>query len=359
MREGTIRSGLGHIQIVQPGFRERGMADPFAHLLPEGSPDRRVVEETPHVRAVARRLNFSGLISLGDSSLSFLGTGIDAEVERSMDTVTVVDAGQPLSSAEPAGILLGRGLASNLGAKAGDTVVLLVTRRGGALTGIEAKVRGIFSTVTKAYDDVAVHVTFGLADEMLQAHGAHRWVVYLDDTANTAGVMRALDGRLGRSVTAIPWYEAADFYNKTVRLFSRQVLVMKIIIALVVIFSVSNTMMMNVLERTDEIATSMALGLRRARVLSRFLLEGLFLGLAGGAVGVVLGYLLGEVISKIGIPMPPPPGMARGFVGEILVSPRLAADAIVLVGASALAASLYPSWKASRMVIAEALRHGR
>jgi putative ABC transport system permease protein len=116
---------------------------------------------------------------------------------------------------------------------------------------------------------------------------------------------------------------------------------------------------MNVMERTNEIATAMALGLRRLRVLSRFLLEGVFIGLGGGLVGVALGYFFAALISAVGIPMPPPPGMARAFVGEILVTPGLGSDALLLAGVTALVASVYPAWKASRMVIAEALRQGR
>ena len=359
MREGAIRSGLGHIQIVRPGYLERGMADPFNYLLPENSSDRSAIEAAPHVRRVVPRLKFTGLISFGDSSLSFLGTGLDPELEGGVNDAAIPTSGESLSNDDRTGILLGRGLAINLAAKVGDTVVLLLNTRGGALNGVEANVRGIFSTVTKAYDDVAVHVPFGLANELLQAGGAHTWVVYLDRTDNTPSVVRALDERLGQDLVAIPWYEAADFYNKTVRLFSRQVLVMKLIIALVVILSISNTMMMNVNERINEIATSMALGLRRARVLSRFLVEGVLIGVIGGITGVALGHLLAAGISKIGIPMPPPPGMAQAFFGEILVTPALASDALLLAGVTALVGSIYPAWKASRMVIAEALRQGR
>jgi putative ABC transport system permease protein len=359
MREGTIHSGLGHIQIVRSGYLEHGTADPFKYLLPDDSPDRKLLEATTHVLGVAPRLRFTGLVSLGNSTLSFLGRGLDPDREVGAKDAMVVESGRGLSNTDPRGVLLGQGLATNLGAKVGDTVVLLVNRRNGTLNGVEAKVRGIFSTVTKAYDDMAVHVTFDLANEILESHGASMWVVYLDETSNTRSVVRTLEGHLGRGLQVIPWYDAADFYNKTVTLFSRQVLVMKVIIALVVILSISNTMMTNVMERTDEIATSMALGLRRGRVLSRFLVEGVLIGLMGGVIGVGLGYLLAAGISEIGIPMPPPPGMARGFVGQILVTAGLASNALLLAGATALVASLYPAWKASRMVIADALRHGR
>ena len=157
----------------------------------------------------------------------------------------------------------------------------------------------------------------------------------------------------------MPWYDLADFYAKTVALFKKQVGVMKMIITVIVVLGISNTLMMGVLERTAEIGTSMALGYRRNRILRLFLGEGLVLGFAGGVIGLLLGFALASVISAVGIPMPPPPGMARGFTAEILVTGPLALDALALAFGTTLLASLYPAWKASRMDIVDALRHGR
>lgn len=359
MREATIHSGLGHVQVVRAGYIEHGTADPFGYLLPEDSASRTLIEAVPHVIRVAPRLRFTGLISLGDSTLSFLGQGFDIRQEAGMNDSTILESGGPLSDTDRTGILVGRGLARNLGAKVGDKVALLSTRRDGSLNGVDATIRGIFTTSSSAYDDVAVNAPYRLANSLVQAGGASTWVVYLDRTGNTPWVTQALQKRLTRDLQVIPWYEAADFYNKTVTLFSRQVLVMKIIIAVVVILSISNTMMTNVMERTNEIATTMALGLRRGRVLSRFLLEGILIGLIGGLIGLGLGYALAAGISWVGIPMPPPPGMARGFVGQVLVTEDLAWNALSVAGVTAFLASLYPAWRASRMVIADALRQGR
>ena len=358
MREGTIHSGLGHIQVVRPGYFELGNADPFAYVLPLNAPEKKMIEARPDVEKVAPRLKFSGLAGHGDTSVAFLGTGLVPKLEGGADNVSELQ-GKPLSDDDRTGVLVGKGLAAVLGVGVGDSLVLLVNTRGGALGGVEVKVRGVFTTLTKAYDDVAMHVPFALADDLLHAHGAHVWVVYLRDTSRTPQVVNDLKVRLDGELTLVPWYEAADFYNKTVKLFSRQVLVMKLIIAIVVILSISNTMLMNVMERTDEIATSMALGVRRRQVLSRFLLEGVFLGAFGAVIGVALGYALAGLISRIGIPMPPPPGMARGYVGQILVTPVLVWHALFIAVLTSLVASVYPAWKASRMIIAEALRHGR
>jgi len=69
--------------------------------------------------------------------------------------------------------------------------------------------------------------------------------------------------------------------------------------------------------------------------------------------------LLASIISSIGIPMPPPPGMARGYTGEILVTWNTALEALILAVSATLFASIYPAWKASRMPIVNALRHNR
>ena len=143
------------------------------------------------------------------------------------------------------------------------------------------------------------------------------------------------------------------------QLFTRQVGVVKILIALIIVLSISNTLSMAVIERTGEIGTVMALGLRRTGVLRMFITEGAMLGIIGGLLGVTLGLIAASAISAVGIPMPAPPGMARGYIGQILITPGLIVEALTLAVFTTLVASILPAWKASRMNIVDALRHQR
>ena len=152
--------------------------------------------------------------------------------------------------------------------------------------------------------------------------------------------MQAINQRLDKSVTAMPWYETADFYNKTVALFSKQVGVLKFIIAAIIILSISNTLIMSVLERTSEIGTMMALGASRNAILRCFLGEGVVLGLLGGLLGVIAGVALALVISAIGVPMPAPPGMAWGYIGEVRTTFLLVFDAFALAVVTTLRSSV-------------------
>ncbi|MCI0611815.1 FtsX-like permease family protein [bacterium] len=360
MRESTITNLIGHIQAVRPGYYKKGAADPFAYLLPEDSKELKMIQSNRHVKTVTSRLIFGGLISLGDNTISFLGQGVIPEKETTVSAAFAILKGNNLTSDDPKGVILGQGLADNMQASPGDRVIFLTTNESGGVNAVEGHVRGIFSTMTKAFDDAAIRMPITLARELLGIHGSHTWVILLDQTENTDAALYELKATIPESkIEFIPWNDLADFYHKTVQLFSRQMHVVQLIIALIIILSISNTLTKNVLERTNEIGTLMAMGMRRKKVLKLFVSEGMLLGIVGGLIGLILGTVLAHIISKIGIPMPPPPGAARGFTGEIRLSWTLAATSYLLAIGTSTLASMFPAWKASRINIIDALRHNR
>ena len=153
---------------------------------------------------------------------------------------------------EAKSILLGRGLAENLGVAVGDQVVLMATTPSGGFSAFEAKVSGLFTTVSKAYDDSALRVPLPLAQKLLRVSGIHASIIVLDDTAQTADMLLKLRSDSKEDgIQFVPWYDMADFYKKTVTLLSRQVMVVELIIAAVIVLSISNTMTMNCLLYTS------------------------------------------------------------------------------------------------------------
>lgn len=359
-RESTIKSQLGHLQIVRPGYHDAGKADPYAFLLPDAVPELETPNEPQQIKAVAPRLSFSGLISHGDATLSFIGDGDDPRQQEFFGDALQISAGRNLSADDPLGIIVGEGLARNLGAHVDDQVILLANTASKGTNAVEVTIRGLFSTVTKSYDDSALRMPIDTARQLLRTQGSHTWVVLLNDTAQTDIMLAKLREKLQKSnLEIVPWYALADFYNKTASLFTKQIQGIRLIIALIILLSISNTMTMSVMERIGEIGTCMALGVKRAGIMRLFLSEGVLLGCLGGLLGLILGLLLAGMISSIGILMPPPPGMARGYTGQILVTWDIALESLALAIATTLAASIYPAWRASRMQIVDSLRHNR
>lgn len=360
MREDAIHSHLGHVRMAKPGYHAKGLADPFAYLLPAQDPALESMKGEPGMTLVAQRLSFTGLVSTGDSSLSCIGEGVEPAKEEKLSKMLLIEQGEPLSESDPKGIIVGQGLAQNLGVKPGDNLIVMATTAAGGINAIEGKVRGLFSTPTKAYDDVAIRIPLAMSRNLLKVDGSHVWIGLLDETERTDAAVRALRSASdSASFEVIPWLDLADFYRKTVELFTRQVAVVKFIIAVIIVLSISNTLTMSVMERTSEIGTSMALGMRRGRILRQFVFEGMVIGMLGGTAGVIIGLALAWSISSVGIPMPPPPGMARGFTAEIHVGVALLRDALLIALGTTLVASLLPAIRASRLNIVDALRTSR
>lgn len=359
-RESTIHSELGHIRIFKPDYLQSGLSDPFRFLLDSDSDREKAIQQLPHVELVTPRLSFSGLASHEESTISFIGEGVDPAREEHLSKSLTIVAGKGLSPESPKGIIVGQGLAANLGIKPGDMLVLMANSETGSVNAAEVTVLGLFATITKAYDDAALRVPIALARQLLRVSGSHTYAILLDKTENTAATLAELKMNFAtKDFEFIPWYEMADFYNKTAELFSRQVNVVRLIIAVIIVLSISNTLMMNVMERTGEIGTVMAIGVRRSQVLFQFLAEGLILGVIGGILGLVLAFILSSLISAIGIPMPAPPGMSFGYTAEILITWPMSLEALLLAIVTTLIASVIPALKASRMEIVNALRHNR
>lgn len=364
MRESTIHSQLGHLQIVKPGYFGAGKADPYRFLFPDDLKQDLLENSTQNnsqlIKTIMPRLSFSGLVSHGDATLSFIGEGVDPQEQVYFGNALKISTGSNLSADHPDHLIMGEGLARNLGITVGDQVVLLVNTATGGINAVEMTIGGLFTTVTKSYDDSALRLPIGTARQLLRTQGAHSWVVLLNDTHQTDAALAALRNTLSQDrFEIVPWYQLADFYNKTTVLFTKQVQAIKLIIALIILLGISNTMTMNVVERTGEIGTAMALGVKKFDILRQFLCEGALIGGIGGALGILIGWLLATIISSIGIPMPPPPGMARGYIGEILLTSNMVLEALALAILTTLIASVYPAWKASRMQIVDALRHNR
>ena len=150
MRESAIHSQFGHVQIVRPHFFEKGIADPYAFLLPEKSAEQSLVERMPGFRSLAPRLAFSGLISHGDTTIAFIGDGVDPVNEKPVSSQVNIMSGRDLETADEAAVILGEGLARSIGVAPGDDVVLLATAASGSPSAIEVKVAGTFATTRKS-----------------------------------------------------------------------------------------------------------------------------------------------------------------------------------------------------------------
>ncbi|MFH1022456.1 MAG: FtsX-like permease family protein [Planctomycetota bacterium] len=361
-RERFIRIQVGHLQMFAPRYYEEGVARPYDFLIPDPAAVIRDVRAVPGVHNAVPRLSFAGLIGNEETSVPFLGTGIDPAAEMEVRDDLYMFFGKNLEPGDDQEVILGKGLAEAIEAKVGDLLVITGHTAQDRTNYMEARVKGVFGSTSQEYDALGIRMPLKRVQTFLRTEGAHVVVVYLDRTADTDRIRGEVLRRpavAGAGFNVKTWRELpeADFILKTGPFFESMFSVLKIIIGIIGVLCVFNTMNMAVLERVGEIGTMMALGTRRVRILALFLLEGLFIGIVGGLAGVAGGVVLAWGISLVGIRMPKPPGLNVHWIAHIAVVPGLLVFALGLSVVTAVVSSVIPAWKASRLETGEALRH--
>jgi len=358
LRESTIRSQLGHMQVFRQDYLDYGRREPSRYLIEHPEKITTAIQTLPHVQSVMTRVNFSGLANNGRADLPIIGEGVEPGKEARLGSATTLVAGRQLQDTDTFGIVVGEGVASALKLHPGSILNLMVNTYDGALNTVELEVVGVFRTFSKEYDDRAVRISQTAAQELLFTPAIHTVVILLDDTSATDQVVAAIRTKLGgQGYEVKPWNELADFYNKTVALYRRQFGALQAIILVMLVLGVASTVNMVVYERTGEFGTLLALGLRRQQIFKLVLIENTLLGLIGSLLGVITGFMLATLISYIGLEMPPPPGSNAGYTAVIRMVPWVFAMAAITGVLSAGVAAILPGRRAARLHVADALRH--
>ena len=358
LRESTIQSQLGHLQVYKAGFLKSGRTAPFQYMIHEPEKISSQLRGLPDVLDIMPRVTFSGLLSNSRTTVGIIGEGLDVAREERWSSSLKLLSGRQLSQKGGYEILLGQGVAQSLKLKAGDRATLLLSTAGGALNSLDFDVVGVFQTFSKDYDDRAVRVTLDAAQELLGTTEVHKLVIALSDTRLTEAVLGLVRGALAQQEFEVKtWRELADFYTKAADLYERYFLVLKLIILGLVLLGVANTVNMTMYQRTGEFGTLKALGNRGSLIFRLLLSEYSLVALIGSAGGAALGMLLAFLISLVGIPMPPMPNTNAGYTALIRIVPLEVAQAFIVGFAGTLGAALLPARRASRIAVFEALRH--
>jgi putative ABC transport system permease protein len=358
LREATIHSQFGHIQVYKKGYYELGRKAPFQYMIDD--PDKMLAEfsRLEQVADVTPRINFSGLLSNGRTNFPVIGEGVDPEKELRVSNSIKVVAGNQLPNKDLFTMLIGQGVANSLNLRVGNNATLLVNTRDGAINTLDFKITGVFQSFSKEFDDRAVRIPLAAAHELLATKAVHSLVFALTDTAHTDNVAQAVARLLpAEQFEAKTWYQLADFYQKAVDLYKRYFLVLHVIILGLVLLSVANSVNMTIFERTGEFGTLMALGNRGSAVFKLIVQEIFILGVIGSAAGALLGIALAAVISAIGVPMPPMPNANSGYTALIRIVPWEVGKAVVVGFSATLCAAFFPARRAARIRVVEALRY--
>ncbi|MBI5109865.1 MAG: ABC transporter permease [Rhodocyclales bacterium] len=312
----------------------------------------------PGVRAVAPRVQFSGLISNGDKSAVFVGSGVVPEIDfRLRGPQMSFSAGRPPATNAPAPeVVIGDELARLMKARVGTSLTLLATTTEGNLNAVDVVVSGIAGVGVPEIDKRLVLADLASVQRLLLSDKVGTLSIYLKETADTEAVAARVRGAQPDQAVKT-WRDLAVFYQAVRALYNRIFGILGVIMICIVLFAMSNTLGMAVVERTREIGTLRAIGTLPGEVVRNFVFEGMVIGGAGAVAGMVLAGGATVALLFAGIDMPPPPGRSAGYPLFLSFSPLLYGAVTLVVITLAAAAAWMVSRHAANKPVTEALAH--
>jgi putative ABC transport system permease protein len=407
---------VGHLTVFRTGYFDYGAGNPGAYGIPRYEELIRTIEDDPIVgptlAVITPTVSLTGIAANFDldASKTFLGTGYvpaDREQLRRWDEHGVnrrrrLDD-QGLREHDETRGVVGVGLARVLGlcqalqipdcpprpesvaavaASAppavpvadADTVAqpasalprldLLAATASGAPNVMSLYVARAEPQGARELDENVVVMNFTLAQKLLYGRDEHQATGIILQLHRTEDLQR-VRARLGELFAARhldlevrDFSELQPFYRQAVGMFGAIFMFIALIIGVIVLFTVVNTIGMSVAERTSEIGTVRAMGVRRSGVRRLFITEGALLGTFGATAGILLGQLLAFVFNHTGATWTPP-GQAAPIPLEVLTSGvrGLLAGGWIGLALMATVAAVIPANRGARLEVVDALRH--
>ncbi|HNX81514.1 MAG TPA: ABC transporter permease [Candidatus Omnitrophota bacterium] len=307
-----------------------------------------------HVKGISPYIQGQILIREGNRFFAVGLRGVNPLTEPQVTKINQYLVRGSLAELGPSQVLIGRELASFLGARVGsDLTFFSPTGKQQSL-----KVAGIFASGMYDYDANLVLTTVKTAQEIYGMDGSYSAVaVKLDDMYLAKEIKKEIGANLGWNYYVKTWMEINPNFFAALKLEKLTMFVILTLIVLVASFNIISTLIVLVVDKTKDIGVLKALGMPASSVRKIFVLEGLAIGLLGIGFGVFGGVGLCVLLKKYQFIKLP---QDVYYIDRLPVSIALWPDVALIVLAAlmiALIATIYPAIKASRLHPVEALRY--
>lgn len=364
MINSSVKIHTGHVQVQAKGYQDKRamrlvVSDPAA----VGA----IFDKTEGVEAYTYRANAFSLVSSKERTYGAIVIGIDPVREVKVSTLgKLIRQGSYLSAGDTNQALVGKLLAKNLRVGLGDELVMLGQGRDGSIAATVVKVKGIFGSGQDEFDRSSIHIPLKYFQDVYAMYGAAHEVVafgksleYVPKIKGT--VMAAIENTNKKGhLVALDWMELIPGLIEAIKMDLVSGFIFYIILIVVVAFSILNTFLMVIFERTREFGVLMAMGTTPGRLTKVLLIESASMTMVGIVLGIIAGSLItwyfqvhgivisgaSELMRQYGLP-------ERMFPQLSLLSVSIGPGVVLVI---TLLTALYPALKVRRLRPVDAMR---
>jgi lipoprotein-releasing system permease protein len=352
---------LSHIEIYEPA----------GEAIPDLSRVLSTVQAHPEVLGAAPFVGAQALIARGEDMKGTLVRGIDPALEPGVTDLAADMADTVLPRLQPGafGVVLGGELARNLGVITGDTVTLIAPSGQVTPAGVVPRIRqlsvvGIFDSGHYEYDSALALMHVDDAARIFRVEGPTGVRLKIRDLHAAREVSFDIAGRLDPGLLVRDWTRQNRTWFAAVQLEKRMMFIILTLIVAVAAFNLVSTLVMTVTDKRADIAILRTLGASPGSIMAVFMVQGAMVGIIGTGAGLLLGLGVAFNIDTI-VPALEQALGASFLPQDIYLINRMPSDPqrsdilpIALISlALSFVATIYPSWRASRVNPAEALRY--
>ncbi len=363
MINASVKISTGHIQVQAKDYLEKKdmrlvVRDPTALA--------NILEKVPEVASHTSRANAFSLVSSEKRTYGVMVVGIDPPNEARVSTLKkLIRQGSYLSPGDRDQALVGKLLAKNLRVGLGDELVILGQGLDGSIAATVVKIKGIFSSGQDEFDRSAIHIPLKYFQEVYTMDGAVHEVVVLGKSLKEVQNIKSRvaadithineDGRL----VVLDWMELIPGLIQAIQMDLISGFIFYIILIVVVAFSILNTFLMAVFERTREFGVLLAVGTTPGRLAKLLILESSTITILGIAFGIILGSLVTWYFQVHGILISGASELMRHYGLPERMYPQLSVLSVTIGAGIVLVVTiltaLYPALKVRRLRPVEAM----
>jgi ABC-type lipoprotein release transport system permease subunit len=360
----SVKIHTGHLQIQAEGYQDKKS---IRLVVPNPAEIANTVENIPKVEAYTFRGQAFSLISSKNRTYGVAVTGIDPKREVNVSRLkSLIREGEFFSESDTNQALVGKLLARNLRVRIGDELTLLGQGFDGSIAATVVKVKGIYSSGIDEFDRASIHIPLKTFQQVYTMNGAiHEVVIIAKSLSDIDEIKRTIKTKLPllntpKSLTVLDWEELMPGLRQSIEMDLISGIIFYLLLVLVIAFSILNTFLMAIFERTREFGVLMAIGTTPGRLTKVLLIESMTMTLVGIVAGIIIGGLITLYFQSNGIDF----SGASDLLGQFGISGRMypklsfisAVSGPLAVLVITFLAALYPALKVRKMRPVEAMR---
>ena len=356
--KGKILGTNAHLVILQHGAPIRDYPD----IVQKVKGIEGVVAATPFIftqAMITSESNAHGIVLRGIDPATAGGV---INIATTLKKGTLDSLGEKEDSSDQPGVFIGKELAQNLGVMLDDTVVVVSPTGVLAPMGLgppmkKFKIKGIFDSGMYEYDTSLAYISLKSAQKFLNMGDAVSGVeLKVRDLYGVKEIARKVQKELGFPFWTKDWMQMNRSLFAALKLERTVMFIILVLIVLVAAFGIVSTLIMVVMEKNKDIAILKSMGATARSIMRVFILEGLIIGVFGTALGLIGGYVICRILAAYQFISLPRDVYYISHLPVKMNGMDFLLIALAAMGISFLA-TLYPSWQASRLDPAEALRY--